>query len=197
VSGEDERRELILDAAGRTFGRYGYRKTTVGDIVREAGMARATVYKYFAAKDEMFRAVIDREVQDIVTTVRAAVEGEVTTLGRLRVAVVTHTAALREKVNVYRLTVEALPEVISRTHADSDRVVQEALNLYEWILAEGVKSAEIAVEDTRTTAWSILLAFKGVFISTVTGQMPELTPKVIDTLLDLLWTGLKPREEAA
>ena len=197
MSGEEERRDLILDAAGRTFGRYGYRKTTVGDIVREAGMARATVYKYFSTKDEMFRAVIDREVDDIVVTVRAAVEKEATSYDRMRAALRTHTAALREKVNVFRLTVEALPDVIARTHADSNRVVQEAFNLYTWIIEEGVKSGEIEAEDVEITAWSIILAFKGVFITTVTGQMPELTERVAETLLDIIWNGLKPREETA
>ena len=197
MSGEEERRNLILDGAGRAFGQYGYRKTTVADIVREAGVARATVYKYFATKDEMFRAVIDREVEDIVRMVRAAVEGESRTYDRLRVAITAHTAALREKANVYRLTMEVLPDVIARTHADSERMLAEALNLYEWVLAEGVKSGEIAVEDLRTTAWSVILAFKGVFITTVTGQMPELTPQVVDTLLDLIWNGLRPREETA
>jgi AcrR family transcriptional regulator len=197
VSGEEERRNLILDAAGRTFGQYGFRKTTVGDIVREAGMARATVYKYFSSKEEMFRAVVEREVEDIVSAVKLAVEGESTTYDRLRVAITVHAAALREKVNVFRLTMEALSDVISRTHADSDRVLQEALDLYERILDEGVRSGEIAVDDVRMTAWSIILAFKGVFITTMTGQMAELTPRVIETLLDLIWNGLRPREETA
>ena len=197
MSGEEERRDLILDAAGRTFGRYGYRKTTVGDIVREAGMARATVYKYFSTKDEMFRAVIDREVDDIVGTVRAAVEKETTSYNRMRAAIRTHTAVLREKANVFRLTMEALPDVIARTHADSDRVVQEALSLYKWIIEEGVKSGEIAVDDVETTAWSIILAFKGAFITTVTRQMPELTERATENLLDIIWNGLRPREETA
>ena len=197
MSVEEGRRDQILDAAGRTFGRYGFRKTTVGDIVRDAGVARATVYKYFSTKDEMFRAVIEREVEDIVATVRVAVEAESTTRERLRAAIETHTAAIREKANVFRLTMEALPDVLSRTHADTERVSREALKLYSWILVEGVKAGELEVEDIKTTAWSIILAFKGAFMTAMTGQMPELTQGVMDTLLDLVWNGLRPRREAA
>ncbi len=197
MSSDETRRNLILDAAGRAFGRYGFRKTTVGDIVREAGVARATVYKHFATKDDMFRAVIDREVEDIVATVRAAVEGETTTYDRLRTAGLVHTEAIREKVNVFRLTMDALPDVLNRTHADTERVALEALNLYEWILSEGVEAGEIEVDDIPTTAWSILLAFKGVFMATVAGQMQDLMPRVVDTLLDLIWNGLRPREDTA
>lgn len=197
MSGDESKRTQILDGAGHAFGRYGFRKTTMGDIVRQAGVARATVYKYFPKKQDVFRAVLDREVEDIITTVRAAVEAETTTHDRLRAAIVSHTAALKEKVNVFRLTMEALSDVMTHTHEDHERVAREALELYEWIISEGVRSGEIEVEDVRTTAWSIILAFKGVFMTTVTGQMQDLMPGVVDTLLDLIWNGLRPREEAA
>lgn len=197
MKGDDDKRNQILDGAGRAFGRYGFRKTTLADIVREAGVARATVYNYFGSKEEVFRGVIEREVADIVATVREAVGKETTTRGRLRAAVTTHTAALKEKVNVFRLTIEALPDVLSRVHEDMENIAQEALRLYSGILREGVEAGEIEVEDIETTAWSIILAFKGVFMTTVTGQMPEHIPGVVDTLLDVMWNGLSPREEIA
>ena len=197
MSGEEERRGLILDAAGRSFGRYGYRKTTVGDIVREAGVARATVYKYFATKDDMFRAVIDREMEDIVRAVRTAVEKESTTRERLRAAVVTQSATIREKVNVYRLTIQALSDVIGRTHAETGHMAEEAIRTYSWILEEGVRKNEIVVDDIETTAWSILLAFKGVFMTTITGEFEELLPAASERLLELVWGGLKCSEGTA
>src|SRR2546421_1345166 len=46
-------RNTVLEAAGRLFYRYGYRKTAVDDIARECGMCRATVYLYFANKEEI------------------------------------------------------------------------------------------------------------------------------------------------
>ena len=43
----DEARERILAATVVCLGRYGIAKTTVDDAAREAGLARATVYRYF------------------------------------------------------------------------------------------------------------------------------------------------------
>lgn len=51
------RRAEILDAALNLFGRYGYRRTSIDDIAREAGIAKGTVYLSFASKDEVFLAV--------------------------------------------------------------------------------------------------------------------------------------------
>jgi len=39
----------VLDAALTCVGRVGLAKTTLDDVAREAGCARATVYRYFPA----------------------------------------------------------------------------------------------------------------------------------------------------
>ena len=50
----------ILDAADRLLARYGYRKMTVGDLAREAGIGKGTVYLSFASKSEIALACIER-----------------------------------------------------------------------------------------------------------------------------------------
>ena len=197
MTGEDTKRKQILDAAGMAFGQYGFRKTTLADIVRESGVARATVYKYFPSKEEIFQAVIRREISDILGTVRSAVEEQTSTYDRLRAAVMVQSSTLRNKVNVFRLTMEAFTDVIGRTHSNMEEMTAETVKLYTWILEEGVKARDIFVDDIETTAWSLLLAFKGTFMTTVTGQMQERLPAVMDRLVEILWDGLRCREEAA
>lgn len=53
-----EKNELIVEAAARMFARYGFAKTTIGDIATEAGVARQTVYNAFSGKDGILRAVV-------------------------------------------------------------------------------------------------------------------------------------------
>ena len=147
VSEVSAKREVILDVAAGLFARFGFRKTSIADIIRDAGVARATVYKYFSTKDDIFHAVIQREIQDMLLKVREEVEKESTTKDRLRAAVLTHTAEIRKKVNVYRVTTKVLSDVIPHTEKDVQRLTQEALKVYGWILSEGVKAGEIAVDD--------------------------------------------------
>jgi AcrR family transcriptional regulator len=194
VSSEEAKRQQILDAAGRAFGLYGFRKTSVADIVREAGVARATVYNHFATKEDIFEAVVEREVSDIIRKVGDAVREESTTLERLRAAVITHVEEIRNKVNVFRITMASLNEVLPRTHEAAKAMTEEILEVYRWILTEGVRAGEIGVEDVEATAWTILLAFKGVFITTVSGHIEERIPGVVDRLLEVIWDGLRPRE---
>ena len=50
--------EQIAAAALRLFARYGYKRTSMDDIAREAGVARATLYLHFKGKDDVFRAML-------------------------------------------------------------------------------------------------------------------------------------------
>ncbi len=40
---------------------FGYDKTTVADIAREAGVAKGTIYLHWRSKDELFRVLLARE----------------------------------------------------------------------------------------------------------------------------------------
>lgn len=52
-SGQQDRRQAILDAAVRVFARRGYHACRVSDIADEAGVAYGLVYHYFGSKDSV------------------------------------------------------------------------------------------------------------------------------------------------
>jgi AcrR family transcriptional regulator len=52
-----ETRRRIVETANELFHVYGFQKTTVADIARELGMSPANVYRFFASKAELTKAV--------------------------------------------------------------------------------------------------------------------------------------------
>lgn len=50
--------ELIICAAQELFGRYGFERTTIDDIARQAGIGKGSIYLEFSNKDEIFMAVV-------------------------------------------------------------------------------------------------------------------------------------------
>ena len=54
------RRTQILDAASTVFSEKGFHRATIKEIARVAGIADGTIYTYFASKDEVLLAVLDR-----------------------------------------------------------------------------------------------------------------------------------------
>lgn len=56
-----ERAQRILDAAAVLILRWGYNKTTIDDIAREAGVAKGTIYLHWNTREELFSALMRRE----------------------------------------------------------------------------------------------------------------------------------------
>jgi AcrR family transcriptional regulator len=66
-------RERILAATLVTLARYGVGKTTLEDVAKEAGCARATVYRYFGGKSQLLGAAVEHESVRILAAIDASV----------------------------------------------------------------------------------------------------------------------------
>ncbi len=56
-----ERAERILDAAAELIQRWGYNKTTIDDIAKQAGVAKGTIYLHWKTREDLFRALLFHE----------------------------------------------------------------------------------------------------------------------------------------
>ena len=57
------KRECILIEAAKMFARFGFRKTSIDEIAKEAGVGKGTVYLAAESKEELFYQVVHREVR--------------------------------------------------------------------------------------------------------------------------------------
>ncbi|MEU7892589.1 TetR family transcriptional regulator [Nonomuraea sp. NPDC049152] len=71
--GSDSANERILDAAYERFLAFGVRRTTVDDVARQAGLARITVYRRFARKNDLVHGVMLRELRRFLRDFERAV----------------------------------------------------------------------------------------------------------------------------
>lgn len=59
---QEDREQLILDVAERLILHYGFDKTTMSDIAKEAGISKGAIYLHYDSKDALFEAVIAKEI---------------------------------------------------------------------------------------------------------------------------------------
>lgn len=57
-SAEDPRRRELMEAALTVFTRLGFRKASMDEVARAAGISRQGLYLHFATKEELFRASV-------------------------------------------------------------------------------------------------------------------------------------------
>jgi AcrR family transcriptional regulator len=98
---DDRPESRIVDATLVCLARYGVAKTTLDDVAREAGCARATVYRYFSGKRQLIGAAVDREGERIIAAVDAAavdaptLEDALVAMGTTAARLLTDNAALQ------------------------------------------------------------------------------------------------------
>jgi AcrR family transcriptional regulator len=106
-------RARLLDVAVARFARDGYRRTSVSDIARDAGVTPAAVYAYFAGKEALFVAAVDRDADGLIESARTA-RGGATVVQRLVAFLDALASRLEQHPLARRVLAGREPEVIGR-----------------------------------------------------------------------------------
>ena len=124
-SEKDERREKIIDVAFRLFVNKKIESVTMGEIAKEAGIGRATLFRYFPGKLELVIAVNTKEwkeyfdeldqkiVQLLIKNARLSYSDIGKEVGISRVAVKARIQALEKKGVIEEYTTIINPQKIS------------------------------------------------------------------------------------
>jgi AcrR family transcriptional regulator len=63
----EQRRHLIVEAAGRLFGEHGYDGTRLADVAAAAGVTKPILYRHFDDKTALYLALLARHREDLGT----------------------------------------------------------------------------------------------------------------------------------
>lgn len=66
ISRRQDRAQRILDAAAELILRWGFQKTTLDDVSKQAGVAKGTMYLHWKTREELFKALLTREKLEMV-----------------------------------------------------------------------------------------------------------------------------------
>ncbi len=155
-------KQRIIAIAQDLFSRYGYRKTTLSEITHALHMAKSSIYHYFADKEALFTAVVEKEAALLKKEMQKALKQEddprkkLQNYGILRMQAVSHFA------NFYSTFKDDYLEqysFVQRLHQNYDRYEIETIKA---ILKEGVDKGIFVVRDLETTSFTIVTALKGL-----------------------------------
>ncbi len=70
---KDEVKEAIVNVARHIFSRFGFRKTTMDEIAIASRKGKSSIYYYFASKEEIFQAVVEKEASILKQELKKAI----------------------------------------------------------------------------------------------------------------------------
>ena len=93
-------RRRLLDGLAASIEERGYRDTTVADIVRHARTSKRTFYDHFSTKQECFFELLTANNEELVTTLRDAIDPSA-----------PWQEQVRQAVTAYVQTIDATPAI--------------------------------------------------------------------------------------
>jgi AcrR family transcriptional regulator len=190
---KDLNRETILKIAQEIFSRYGYKKTTLDDIANAVRKGKSSLYYYFKSKEDLFQAVIMKEVEVLARELDKVVNRNTDPIDKLRDYMQTKITTFRNLANFYN-ALENDVTAIGFIEDVKNRYEQDEIRLIKRILIEGVRKNEFEIYDFNLAAIGITMALKGLEMPLSAGTYGNLNlERSVDIILKIICYGIMKR----
>lgn len=194
-TGKDEIREHLIQAARQVFMRYGYKKTVLDDIAKEARKGKSTIYYYFKSKDDIFKAVIDAEAEIRTKSIDDQISGIKDPRQKLKTYIYVRMLSLKNVGNYYEAIKNDLLDNLyfvnnlRTSHFDAEITVVKNL------LLEGIDKGEFTIENPELTAKTIVTLLQGFEVPLIQKNLSdEELQKSVDEMLNILFFGIATKK---
>jgi AcrR family transcriptional regulator len=118
------RREEIIRAAAKRFGRHGLGKTTLDEIARDVRIGKPTIYHYFKSKDDLFYNSINWEATQYIDDIKAIFNNPDSPVG----ARLLEYFAFKETVfQRYRLIYDLMLSLFKNDTLENEKVILQTI----------------------------------------------------------------------
>jgi len=187
-------RAHIVDVARKIFTRYGFRKTTMEEIAAATQKGKSSIYYYFKSKEEIFRAVVEREAEEIKTELDRTIQKDGSPIDRLKTYILFRLHHVRSVKNFYAALNE---EYLS--HMDFILEIRRQFDLEERqivknILEEGIQNGTFQVVSSEIGAIAIATMMKGLELPLLLSDEHKTDrEELLDDLIRVLFYGIIKR----
>ena len=149
--------ELILDSAAVLLKEVGYKKMTIDELARHAGLGKGTVYLYFDSKQDVALSFIDRQNVKLQAHLKEMLRSKRPTRERLKAMLIERVmyrfqCVQGHKQGIDDLLVDLRPKLLERR----SRYYANEAKIFAEILIEGRTTGHFEFEDPFKVAEAFL-----------------------------------------
>ena len=185
-----DRRELILDAARGAFAERGFHQTSLDAVADRAGVSKALLYEHFASKRELYVAMLEMHVHELLERINGAVAGAEPGEPRMRAGLEAFFGFVEERRGAWRIMFRNSddPDVSVRL----DRLRDEVAAAIVQLMSEEAASKGIVFPKMPQTVEMIAQQLVGAMQSLADWwDLHRDVPRdeVIQVAMDFAWMG--------
>jgi len=190
---KDEVKEAIVGVARHIFSRFGFKKTTMDEIAIASRKGKSSIYYYFASKEEIFQAVVEKEAEILKQELIKATNENDTPAQKLKTHVIVLKRSTGKLGKLYSAIKDDFRGNIDFIEKIRSKYDQEEIQMMESILVEGVENGMFEIDDTSLAAIAIVTALKGMEIPLFWGAEEKDLETRLDHLIHILFHGVMKR----
>ena len=183
----EQRRELILVAAREVFVDSGYHAAAMDDIARRAGVTKPVLYQHFSSKQELYLAVLDAGVEDVLAAVGKGLQSSPDNRSRVTATIDAYLGFMAQEDAVYRLVFESdlvnLPDVRARV----EQVNAQCAEMVAQVIAE---DTGLPGEESSLLAYALIGLAQTAARHWLRDQDGIHRPEAASLLASLAWRGI-------
>jgi AcrR family transcriptional regulator len=162
---DNAKADNILEAARKRFGLFGFEKTTMKEIAADLSMSKGSLYYYFPDKEHLYKAIVYREHELFIQTIKSEIGQSVDPVIMLRKMALTRQGLFRTLINLGRSRSD-LSDVIHTFMKDTIAALRlQEREIIRNILFSGVKREIFSVLNIDETADLLLDLLRGLRIN--------------------------------
>jgi AcrR family transcriptional regulator len=188
-----DRRQAILQAAWALIRHYGYAKTTIDDIAKDAGVGKGTVYMHFRSKAEIMLALTELTNDRIIEDLEKIAAKKDTPENRIRECVLHRVMTLFDIVHKYPhgqdVISSMLPDIVVRL----ERYVKRHGELLQEIIEQGSAAGDFATVPPEAVGPALANLFEHFTPPYYRFRSRKSLESFTNQILDLILKGLLAR----
>jgi len=189
----DFRRDQIIDVARRLFGERGTTEVPMDEIATEAGVARSTLYVYFANRDELLRACLQRMHTLLLDAIVASWEHDLDPVARLRTLVRAMLERIDDNPAFFRLalaTQGVSSPLGSTVGAELDLIGLDIAGLIRDVIEQGTVAGQFRLPDADRATTFVGQQVYGAMSVRAGDPAPDPIDEATDQLCGFMLHGL-------
>jgi len=184
-------KKMLIEVARELFAKNGKKDVTMNDIAEASKKGRRTLYTYFNNKEEIYKAVIDKELDQVIERLYLVTAKTTEPDIKLTNHIITHLDAIKYIVTRNgSLRADFFHDIyeVERTRRKVD--VKE-IALIKNILIEGVAKRVFKNMDTDLSAMIIFYAIKGLEVPYIRQNISDEFEKNKKSIVEFVLQGIK------
>lgn len=167
---KSEKVQQIIEASQKRFGLFGVEKTSMREIADDLNLSKASLYYYFPDKESLYKAVIEKEQEEFVSSISERISSFHEPEQLLIEYVNARLSYFRTLLNLSRLRLETFSGLkrgfIEAMKAFREKEKEIIINIFK----KGIEAGIFHIQDPEQMAYLFLDLLKGLRISQINGK---------------------------